>query len=241
MTTNRYHSTDRCRDRVVCAPVVVAVTALLLGCDGEPPYRNDNCVVNVTAHATVGVDNRELGFSAADAVAFFAGGTGNMVWHDDTTTTVAVSGELAGDSVEVDRFPAGKGYCHPMMTLPANLQLATGDGRLAESWSTSLVAVSDGAEILAVFPGSDPPFSAGFQAIIPAAWRTAGNQEAVELDIQAKRNRLRVYCGASERVSMDPADLCNDRDGVLRFFTRPSDAVEAPSSVFVIGTWRWSE
>ena len=241
MTANRRRSTDRYRDRVVCAPVVVAMTGLLLGCAREPAYRDNGCLANVTLHATVGVDNRELGFSADDAVAFFAGGTGDMVWHDDATTTVAVSVQLAGDSVEVDRFPAGQGYCYPRMILPATLGLATGDGRLEESWSTSLVALSDGAGIVAVFPDSNLPFSAGIQAIIPAAWRTAGNREAVGLDIAAKRNRTRVYCGPSEPVSMDSADFCNDRDGVLRFFTGPSDALEGSPSVFVVGTWHWSE
>ena len=241
MTTNHQRSTDRCRGRVVCATVVVAMTGLLLGCSDEPAYRENGCVADVTLHATVGVDNRELGFSAADAVAFFAGGTGSLVWHDDATTTVAISAALAGDTVEVYRFPPGKGYCYPTMTLPATMQLSTGDGRLAESWSTSLVAVSDGAEIVAVFPGSDPPFSAGFQAIVPAAWRTAGNREAVELDIVAKRNRRHVYCSVSEPVSTDPADFCNDRDGVLRFFTGPGGLQEGPSTVFVIGSWRWNE
>lgn len=240
MAEKRSRSTNRWRPRVVCAHVAVALTGLLLGCDAEPAYRNGTCLADIAARFTVGVDNRELGFSADDALAFFASGTGDMVWHDDATTTVAISAALAGDSVEVDRWPPGKGYCYPSMVIPANLQLTTGDGKLAESWSTSLIALSDGADLLAVFPDSIVPLSAGFEAVVPAAWRTAGDREGVSLTVDAKRNRLRVNCSPSETVSMDPADYCNDRDGVLRFFTG-SGALDGPSTVFVIATWRWAE
>ena len=219
------------------------MTGLLLGalaCDGEPACRGGGCRADGTTLATVGADNRELGFSAAEAVAFFAGGTGDLVWHDGTTTTVAVSAELAGDSVEIYRWPPGQGYCYPTMTIPAGLRLTTGDGKLDESWPASLIAESDGAAILAVFPGSPPPFSAGLQAVVPAAWRTSGDREGVNVDIVAKQNRMRVYCATGERVSADPADSCNDRDGVLRFFSGPPD-LDVPPSVFVIGAWRWRD
>lgn len=225
------------------------LVGLAAGCgDGsdEPAYRREGCMASGLLRAEIQPDDRELGFTATEAIAAFGPSTGQLGWHHGALTEIAVRFDRTG-AVNIDRYPPHEGWCYPTMQVAGELHLATSDGRLQERLPATLLAVSgQGGSLEVVFPMFDGPIEPASAGLIPADWRTAGNKESLDIQINAPHNRHSAFCPPSQRPSSDPLEFCNSHAGVLRFISYPPDTYANHHNVdfskirkWMIATWRW--
>jgi hypothetical protein len=213
---------------------------------GDDEYGARSCMGDVRLTAEVEPDNRELGFTALEAVAFLGPSTGQLTWHDGAMTEIDVRFSRSG-TVRIDRYPPRQGYCYPSMRIAGELQLGTSDGRLQERLPAKLIAMrGPGGQLDAVFPMFDGPIEPASNGLIPADWRTPGNTERLDVQIDAPGNRKSAFCGLDERPVSDPLERCTDRPGVLRFVSYPPDTFADHHNIdvskirkWLVASWRW--
>ena len=224
-------------------------TTLLAGLGvacGDDEYGTYSCMIDVRLMADVEPDNRELGFTALEAVAFLGPSTGQLTWHDGAMTEIDVRFNRSG-TVDIDRFPPQQGYCYPGMRIAGELQLGTKDGRLQERIPAHLIARrGPGRPLDTVVPMIDGMINPASSGIIPASWRTPGNTEGLDVQVDAPGNRTSVFCRLDERPASDPVQRCTDRPGVLRFVSYPPDTFADHHNIdaskirtLVLASWRW--
>jgi hypothetical protein len=225
--------------------LMMLVAGLGASC-GNDEYGESSCMADGRLTAAVEPDNRELGFTALEAVAFLGPSTGGLTWHDGAMAEIDVRFSRSG-RVDIDRYPPRQGYCYPTMRISGELQLGTGDGRLQERLPATLIAVrGPGGRLEAVFPMFDGRIEPTSSGLIPTDWRTPGNTEGLDVQIDAPGNRRSAFCAPEERPVSDPIERCTDRPGVLRFVSYPPGTFENhhnfdPSKIRkrLLASWRW--
>jgi hypothetical protein len=229
------------------------------------PTGGDTCSFSLDLVREAALDEvTTLGFSGDDVLALFnADAHGTLRWADggDGATEVWLHATSSAETIRFNDFPKDQGFCTPTMNVPLDeLSVRTTDGKIdarvvpsTEPYSRfELVASSDGnGGIGLIFDGALTlaPEQVASPLIDDAiAAHPDHDSRLVTIELSLSSSGRKARCIRDEEISPSPASDCNVFDGVLRYHSSNTAALNdvhsVPADAFyseALAAWLWSE